>query len=513
MAIKLRVISDQYRELGENRSRVFGVNGGTIGRAPDNDWVLPDPTPDRLRSSLRDRVSRRLVLAQGHQHQRRVRERVGGAGVRRRAARAAGRRPAAPGRLRTDRERGRAHRFPAGRRRGALRRQAPRCRHRRRPRRGQPVLAARSATPPDRCRCATPSGSRCRATDSSPVRRAPAPTAHRRTWPPKSPARPVLRRHRAPRRRRSRTFRSRSPDWALSTRAITRRELADAMARRQSRIAARQQVQPFHQQASTWSDLNSARAGFLPRCRHRARGPLARGAGDAAAGRGPAAARGRGRAQRPGAGTREVRAGHGVRRVRDASRRHQPAAQLLRRGPGAGAAVRVARSRAGRSGGLAARRAAGRQGSRDRDAGGPALGARRRCSPSSRRTTWQTSSSRAGPARLRPGRTRGPATGTTSPSSTGCSRSTRSRACRTPSPRRSRRPTPDARRTAHGPPRSRLRGLDEQTPAVAGIGLPRERRIQRRVRRRAIPRPIEPEAHQRERTRLRHDRRACPSRG
>ena len=42
MAIKLRVISDHYRELGEQRSRVFGVNGGTIGRAPDNDWVLPD---------------------------------------------------------------------------------------------------------------------------------------------------------------------------------------------------------------------------------------------------------------------------------------------------------------------------------------------------------------------------------------------------------------------------------------------------------------------------------------
>ena len=42
MAIKLRVISDHYRELGEQRARVFGVNGGTIGRAPDNDWVLPD---------------------------------------------------------------------------------------------------------------------------------------------------------------------------------------------------------------------------------------------------------------------------------------------------------------------------------------------------------------------------------------------------------------------------------------------------------------------------------------
>ncbi len=42
MAIKLRVISDQFRDLGENRSRVFGVNGGTVGRAPDNDWILPD---------------------------------------------------------------------------------------------------------------------------------------------------------------------------------------------------------------------------------------------------------------------------------------------------------------------------------------------------------------------------------------------------------------------------------------------------------------------------------------
>ncbi len=43
MAIKLRVISDHYQELGEQRSRVFGVNGCTIGRAPDNDWILPDP--------------------------------------------------------------------------------------------------------------------------------------------------------------------------------------------------------------------------------------------------------------------------------------------------------------------------------------------------------------------------------------------------------------------------------------------------------------------------------------
>jgi type VI secretion system protein len=49
MAIKLRVISEHYRQLGDNCSRVFGVNGGTVGRASDNDWILPD--------------SRRVVLA------------------------------------------------------------------------------------------------------------------------------------------------------------------------------------------------------------------------------------------------------------------------------------------------------------------------------------------------------------------------------------------------------------------------------------------------------------------
>ncbi|MBC7982540.1 MAG: type VI secretion system-associated FHA domain protein TagH [Candidatus Obscuribacterales bacterium] len=42
MALKLRVISDQYKQLGKDSSRLFGVTGGRIGRAPDNDWVLPD---------------------------------------------------------------------------------------------------------------------------------------------------------------------------------------------------------------------------------------------------------------------------------------------------------------------------------------------------------------------------------------------------------------------------------------------------------------------------------------
>lgn len=42
MPLKLRVISDHYKSLGPRRSQLFGVTGGTVGRAPNNDWVLPD---------------------------------------------------------------------------------------------------------------------------------------------------------------------------------------------------------------------------------------------------------------------------------------------------------------------------------------------------------------------------------------------------------------------------------------------------------------------------------------
>src|SRR5688572_6010534 len=49
MALKLRVISDHYKALGKRSSRLFGVTGGRIGRAGDNDWILPDP--DRYVSS------------------------------------------------------------------------------------------------------------------------------------------------------------------------------------------------------------------------------------------------------------------------------------------------------------------------------------------------------------------------------------------------------------------------------------------------------------------------------
>jgi type VI secretion system protein len=43
MTLRLRVVSDQRRSLGDRSSIVFTADGGTIGRSADNDWVLPDP--------------------------------------------------------------------------------------------------------------------------------------------------------------------------------------------------------------------------------------------------------------------------------------------------------------------------------------------------------------------------------------------------------------------------------------------------------------------------------------
>ncbi|HTW75092.1 MAG TPA: type VI secretion system-associated FHA domain protein TagH [Steroidobacteraceae bacterium] len=42
MALRLTVVSEQRGTLGRNASIVLGVGGGSIGRAHDNDWVLPD---------------------------------------------------------------------------------------------------------------------------------------------------------------------------------------------------------------------------------------------------------------------------------------------------------------------------------------------------------------------------------------------------------------------------------------------------------------------------------------
>jgi type VI secretion system FHA domain protein len=43
MTLRLRVVSEHRRLLGERSTAVFGVSGGTIGRSADNDWILPDP--------------------------------------------------------------------------------------------------------------------------------------------------------------------------------------------------------------------------------------------------------------------------------------------------------------------------------------------------------------------------------------------------------------------------------------------------------------------------------------
>src|SRR5215469_6377847 len=41
--LRLRIVSDQRRSLADRSSASFSVEGGTIGRSADNDWVLPDP--------------------------------------------------------------------------------------------------------------------------------------------------------------------------------------------------------------------------------------------------------------------------------------------------------------------------------------------------------------------------------------------------------------------------------------------------------------------------------------
>ncbi len=54
MALRLRVVSEHSTRLGALATKVFGVHGGTIGRATDNDWILPDP--DRYLSGKHARI-------------------------------------------------------------------------------------------------------------------------------------------------------------------------------------------------------------------------------------------------------------------------------------------------------------------------------------------------------------------------------------------------------------------------------------------------------------------------
>jgi type VI secretion system protein len=43
MALRLRIVSEHARRLGPGETKVFGVHGGSIGRASGNEWTLPDP--------------------------------------------------------------------------------------------------------------------------------------------------------------------------------------------------------------------------------------------------------------------------------------------------------------------------------------------------------------------------------------------------------------------------------------------------------------------------------------
>src|SRR3984885_2352719 len=43
MTLRLSVVSEHGIRLGQNSTKVFSVHGGTIGRATDNEWILPDP--------------------------------------------------------------------------------------------------------------------------------------------------------------------------------------------------------------------------------------------------------------------------------------------------------------------------------------------------------------------------------------------------------------------------------------------------------------------------------------
>lgn len=57
MPLRLEIVSDQKRALGERSTKEFGVDGGIIGRSLESDWVLPDP--DRFLSSRHASIDHR----------------------------------------------------------------------------------------------------------------------------------------------------------------------------------------------------------------------------------------------------------------------------------------------------------------------------------------------------------------------------------------------------------------------------------------------------------------------
>ncbi len=43
MALRISIVSEHAIRMGAKATKVFGVHGGSIGRATDNEWILPDP--------------------------------------------------------------------------------------------------------------------------------------------------------------------------------------------------------------------------------------------------------------------------------------------------------------------------------------------------------------------------------------------------------------------------------------------------------------------------------------
>jgi type VI secretion system protein len=282
MAIKLRVISEQQRELGENRSRVFGVNGGSVGRAPDNDWVLPDPKRvvsgrhffvqyhggkywlndvstngvyindaddpvsvsgrvelhdgDRLRLgdydivvTVDNRIDFLPAAAEEHSAFKHLDSDIG--------------HNLDLDSLLTPRDPSDSGSVPMHNAFGVKVNQEARA----------ALIEAlqKSAASRDEAGAGSPR--------EESVVPGFAPTATQRVT---ERVRPAPEPATAPSSAPAPAGAPQTPEWALRTRQITREELADALARRQSRAEARERSVPFYQQASTWSDLRSAVHAF-----------------------------------------------------------------------------------------------------------------------------------------------------------------------------------------------------------------------------------------------------------
>jgi type VI secretion system protein len=242
MAIKLRVISDHFRELGEQRTRVFGVNGGSIGRAPDNDWVLPDPK--RLVSGhhceveyrsgafwLKDTSTNGVFINESEasvaetgpvELQDGDRVRLGDYEILVSVDEQVDFLPGA------EELNSAAKHLDSGI--------------------GAPIDLNNLLQPRDSEDSGSISVRNVFGLKVPSEMRQMASEAERAAEPATSDE--------------QREYGANSADWHMKTRAITRQELADALARRQSRIEARQQTLPFHQQATSWADLKTAVQAF-----------------------------------------------------------------------------------------------------------------------------------------------------------------------------------------------------------------------------------------------------------